>query len=105
MSWIAARWNRAKVNPCKGCMQASVHGDVVNAATLQRRAPAPVASAIDQFEPIRLTSHGPISRNTTTSAKTDSDQRTLMVKKSIPALRQRITAKESCSAWLPHSSD
>ena len=70
-------------------MQASSPGDVVNAATVQRSAPAPAASAIDPLVPIRRTSQGPISRNTATSANTDSDQSALMVKKSIPALRQR----------------
>src|SRR5689334_5180068 len=86
-------------------MQANSQGDVVNAAMLQRTAPAPVASIMDPLQPIRRRSQGPISRNTTTSANTDSDQSALMVKKSIPALCHRITEKESCIAWLPHSSE
>ena len=86
-------------------MQANTPGEVVNAAMPQRITPAPVASIIDQLQPIRRTSQGPISRNTTTSANTDSDHSALMVKKSIPALCHRITEKESCIAWLPHSSE
>src|ERR1700748_2990863 len=85
-------------------MQASSAGDVVKAATVQRTNPAPAASAIDLPGPIRCTSRGPISRNITTSESTDSDHSALTVKKSMPALRQRITEKVSCSAWLPHSS-
>ena len=74
----------AKVNPCKGWMQANSQGEVVNAATPQRITRAPLASVIDQLQPIRRTSQGPISRNTTTSANTDSDQSALMVKKFDP---------------------
>lgn len=101
MNWIAARWNRAKVNPCKGWIQANTPGEVVNAAMPQRITPAPVPNIIDELEPIRRTSRGPISRNITTSANTDPDQSALMVKKSIPAPRHRITAKKSCIARPP----
>ena len=43
-------------------------------------------------------------KNTSTSAATDSDQRTLARAGLTPAARQGITAKASCMAWLPRMS-
>jgi hypothetical protein len=40
MSWIAAKWNSAKISPASDWMQTSNPGDVVNAAAKVGVAPA-----------------------------------------------------------------
>src|SRR5262249_59018347 len=76
----------------------------VTAATLQRAAPAKAATTIAPAGRSVRTSQGPMSKNTTTSAATEIDQRRLVVIGDSPAALQRITEKVSCMAWLPSTS-
>jgi hypothetical protein len=71
---------------------------VVCAITAQRSTPAKAARAAAPAAVSRTMSVGPITKNTSTSAATDSDQSTLAVAGPMPAALQRITAKASCMA-------
>jgi hypothetical protein len=101
---MQARCSRAKVSPCSGWMRRSAVTSAVTAAMLQRtRRPRrepyrPSWAQCPQKRP------GPMNKNTTTSAATETDQRRLVLIAVSPAALQRMTEKVSCIAWLPSTS-
>jgi hypothetical protein len=101
---MEARCSKAKLTPCRGSIKAIAPTFAVIAITVQRTTPAAAASIIARVGPIQSRRRGPITTNTSTSAPTDSDHNKLAVGGDTPASLQRITAKESCMAWLPSTS-
>ena len=91
----------AKVTPCKGSMAMSAGGQAVSAITVQRIVPAAAASMAAGAGPRRSSKGWPMNRNIITSAATDKDHSRPAVPGPIPAEPHMITAKLSCSAWLP----
>ena len=89
--------------PCSGCTRASASTSALCAITAQRSIPARAATTSAPAGVSPVTSAGPRTKNTSTSAATDSDQSTLTIAGLTPAARQRITAKASCMAWLPRT--
>src|SRR5215470_12037075 len=101
MRRIHARCSPAKVRPCSGCTTASASTLADDAIVAQRTTPAAAWTIRTPAGCSRARSGGPNRKNTSTSATTDSDQRTLAMAGVIPAALQRITAKVSCIARLP----
>ena len=90
--------------PCSGWITDNATTSAVKAATSHREAPASAAKAIAPAGVRRLSNQGPATKNTTTSAATDSDQSRLIVCGEMPAALQRMTENVSCRAWLPRMS-
>src|SRR6202035_3610719 len=86
------------VRPCKGSIAATAGSHAVSAITAHRTTPAPAESIAAPAGPMRSSKGRPTKRKTTTSAATESDHKMPDVPGLIPALLQRIIAKESCIA-------
>src|SRR5262249_11921360 len=92
----AGKMKQRKSDTCSGCTTASAITSVVCAITAQRNMPARVAIASAPAGVSCVTSVGPMTKNTRTSAATDSDHSKLAVDGLMPDALQRITANASC---------
>src|ERR1700683_414488 len=76
---MQARCKRANVRPCSGSTRAIAGSQAVTAVTLQRTTPALAANAAAPAGPSHLSSVGPTTTKTTTSARTPSDHNSTAV--------------------------
>ena len=95
---MQARCISAKLNPCSGSLNAMIGNQAVRADTLQRNTPATADSISARDGPSRASNGRPSNTNIATSEPTDNDHTTLTCTADIPAARQRMTEKPSCSA-------